>query len=215
MRNETISLVDQALRQANDGVSKLNSDVRHLQGYSGVKVRHLLNNLAAQFTPYVEVGCYLGSTLIAAAYGNSGLIVGVDNFTDETRPGEYMVGTRRTFLNNLSRYSDIARPSLIDASCWDLKGFFSGVKCCFFDGAHTYEDHVRSVTELGDWFADDVVFVVDDFNRQNVREATDAGIRRSKFVVQLSMRFGADKTDDGEGWWNGIGVYLLSRSGSF
>ena len=201
--------VDAAVARALNFESKLPPDTLALEGYSGYKGRHLLNNLAAVFTPYVEVGCFWGSTLICAAYKNEGLIVGVDNFTDETKPGHYMLASRQRLLRTLEAYSDIARPSLIDASCWNVP--LSGFKCCFFDGGHTEQEHADSLIRLAPWFTDCFVFVVDDYNRQNVRDGTQRGIEMAKLKVESFTGVGGMGTDDKEGWWNGMGIFVLSK----
>ena len=204
-----IANVMRAIELAERFKSKLPPETLPLTGYSGRMGRHFLNNLAAVFTPYVEVGCFQGSTLICAAYGNTGLIVGVDNFTDETKPCVYMVETRKALLSSLREHSARARPSLIDSPCWDVK--LSGIVCCFFDGAHTEQDHVDSVTRLYPWFTRQFVFVVDDFNRKNVRDGTDRGIEAATLRVDFHRHLGASATDDTAGWWNGFGVYVLSK----
>lgn len=206
---ETVLAVEHAIAAAQLYRSKLPPETLPLAGYSGRKGRHLLNNLAALFTPYVEVGCYRGSTLISAAYDNKGLIVGVDNFTDETKPGQFMVGTRQVLLDNLRAYSAWARPSLIDAPCWDVP--LSGFACGFFDGGHTEEDHLNAVTRLHTWFQPCFVFVVDDFNRQNVRDGTLRGIKEASLVTEFYRHLGAEIGDDADGWWSGMGVFVLSR----
>lgn len=189
--------------------SKLPQETLDLPGYSGRKGRHFLNNLAAAFSPYVEVGCFQGSTLICAAYKNDGPVIGIDNFTDETKPGVYMVDTRRALLLAMLDHSHLSRPSLIDASCWDVK--LAGVSCCFFDGAHSEQDHVDSVVRLYDWFRSEFVLVVDDFNRKNVRIGTEKGIEQCKLRVLFRTHLGAEAVDDSIGWWNGFGVYVLSK----
>jgi hypothetical protein len=190
--------------------SKLPPETLPLNGYSGKKGRHLVNNLAAAFTPYVEVGCFQGSTLICAAYENQGRIIGVDNFTDETKPGRYMVENRKALLANLSTYSHVARPSVIDGACWDLK--LSGFRCCFYDGAHAEDDHRRAITDLLPWFTQQFVFVVDDFNRDNVRAGTEEGLHLAGLLPVFHVHLGKGATDDADGWWNGIGVYVLENA---
>jgi hypothetical protein len=207
-----MSMVQQvkiALEKAERFESKLPPDTLPLVGYSGHKGRHLLNNLAALFTPYVEVGCFRGSTLICAAYDNAGLILGVDNFTDECRLGEYMVETRRALLQNMAQYSDRSRCSLIDSPCWAVN--LTGVPCCFYDGGHTEQDHANALVMLARWFCGQFVFVVDDFNRQGVRDGTQRGIDGAKLTVDFYAYLGAAEVDDTVGYWSGMGVYVLSK----
>lgn len=204
-----IDALNNAIAKAGRFESKLPPETLEIEGYSGRMGRHFLNNLAGRFQPYVEVGCFRGSTLICAAYDNPGLVVGVDNFTDETQPGTYMAGTRQTLLENMRCHSDRSRPSLLDASCW--KVHLTGFQCCFFDGAHTEQDHMDAVTHLSTWMTPQFVFVVDDFNRQSVREGTLRGIAAGNLRIDFELWLGAQGTDDRTGWWNGFGVYVLSK----
>ena len=207
-----VDLTALAVERAERWESKLPPDAFNFDdSYSGRKGRHLLNNLAGTFLPYIEVGCYLGSTLIAAAYDNPGLVVGVDNFTDETKPGRYMVENRRRLLERLSHFSDRARPSLIDAPCWDLK--LTGFLCGFYDGDHSAQAHIDALVKLAPWFSQSFVYVIDDYNRQNVRDGTAAGISAARLKVDFEMRLGEHAPpDDRLGWWNGIGVFVFTKS---
>lgn len=207
--DQVVRLCRQAIDDAQALKSKLTPEAMTGEGYSGKCVRHLVNNLAAAFTPYVEVGCYQGSTLIAAGWGNKGLILGIDNFSDETKPGQYMVETRRRFLCNLAKWSGEARPAFIDGSCWDVA--LSGVQCCFFDGDHSEQSHYDSIDKLYGWFDQVFVFAVDDFNRENVRTSTQAAIASRGLSIHFSAWLGRNGTDDREGWWNGVGVYVLGK----
>lgn len=202
-----------AIEQANQYRSKLPMEAFNFDdSYSGRKGRHLLNNLATLFKPYFEVGCYLGSTLIAASYDNPGLIVGIDTFVDATKPGVYMVDTRRRLLDRLSKYSDRARPSLIDASCWDLKPL-GAFQCCFYDGDHTEQAQADALIKMYDWFTPQFTLVVDDYNRQNVRDGTRRGITERELRVDYEIWLGGgiEPPDDRLGWWNGMGVFVLSK----
>src|SRR5262249_22594802 len=65
------------------GASRLEPEGLAIEGMSDARMRRLLNTLGSRVRTYLEVGCYHGSTLIAAAYRNPRLwALGVDNFTE-------------------------------------------------------------------------------------------------------------------------------------
>ena len=206
-----VSQVEQAIARATNFQSKLPADTLPLTGkaMSGKRERHLLNNLAAVFTPYVEVGCFHGSTLLAAAYRNTGLIVGVDNFVSGS-------GNRQTLLQNLMTYGE-ARASVIDASCWNVP--LTGFRCCFWDGPHTKEDQKNALVALRHWYTDTFVFVVDDWQRPEVVEGTREGIATAGLRVDFEKVLTspgdpaafANGVGNSDWWWCSLGVFVLTQ----
>ena len=56
--------------------SKLPDDVLSIKSYTGLKIRHFLNNLCEPpSTVFLEIGAWHGGTAAAAAFGNSGIFV--------------------------------------------------------------------------------------------------------------------------------------------
>lgn len=206
-----VSQVEQAIAHALNFQSKLPADTLPLTGkaMSGKRERHLLNNLAASFTPYVEVGCFHGSTLLAAAYRNTGLIVGVDNFASGAN-------NRQTLLQNLMTYGE-ARASLIDASCWSVP--LTGFRCCFWDGPHSKEDQKNALVALRHWYADTFVYVVDDWQRPEVSEGTMEGITTAGLKIEFQKELTspgdpasfASGVGNSDWWWCSLGVFVLTQ----
>ena len=81
--------------------SKLPSWILELEGMSGKKYRHFINNLI-NFVPnckYLEIGCWKGSTLCSALYNNNVIAYTVDNW------GEFG-GPKVEFQNNVKKCMD-------------------------------------------------------------------------------------------------------------
>ena len=78
--------VKASLEMADNERSKLSEREREIHGLSSTRLRCLINNLcAAEKCSYLEIGAYTGSTLIAAARGNTVNVVGVDSFLYDDR----------------------------------------------------------------------------------------------------------------------------------
>lgn len=206
-------LVKKAVEDAGAMKSKMPPETLDIPGMSGKRGRHLLNNLATWFTPYIEVGTHVGSTLISAAYHNKGLIVGNDCFVgvDQYDPYNppYVPQYRRLLMENMARYAEDSRPSFIDSPCWGLN--LSGFKCCFFDGGHLEIDHANSLPLIRPWMTDTFVFVVDDWMRDNVRTGTFRGMEVSRLRVDYQHDLPGTGEGDNEGFWCGMAVFVLSK----
>src|SRR5512135_2256697 len=101
--DDLVAFVKDALARAEAGQSQLSEEVLALKGMSGRKTRHAFNNLCARpNTRYLELGCYLGSTLISALYLNAAVGVGVDDFMQfvKDKPRETLQENLRTYLQH-------------------------------------------------------------------------------------------------------------------
>src|SRR5688500_9581314 len=88
--------IKQAFEDAELLQSKIPAEyITKLTGLSSPKVWHLLNNLCAQSDSYLEIGTYMGSSLMAALYNNKHVVAtAVDNFCMKPK-------TRSHFFHNV------------------------------------------------------------------------------------------------------------------
>ena len=156
-----------------------------LQGMSSRKVRHLLNNLCGMLgaeagddggCAYLEVGTYLGSTLLAALWGNGAVLrsaVAIDNFSEfggganeqvlheHLRihlAGQKHVRERLQVINNDSFAVDRAALAAFarGGAAGDArilpgdaeKGHTEGYTLYLYDGDHSFEAHYRAFEYL-------------------------------------------------------------------
>lgn len=190
-----------AIQAANKNSSKIDSYLmKELQGLSSPKVRHLLNNLAAQAKSYLEIGCYLGGTLRAALHSNEHLYaVAVDNFCMKPQ-------TRQNFFDNTSmlKFEFFEQ----DSFTVDLSKITQPIELYFYDGDHSFEATQKAIEYYYDVLADEFVLVVDDWNAKRIPNAifTIAQQLNLKVVENYDLM----SAPKGE-WWNGLGVIKFSK----
>ena len=74
-----IKAIDKAINDARDEISGMDIACFNIGGYTSPCIRHLLNNLGALSTSYLEIGVHRGSTFCAAMSNNPHLFgVAVD-----------------------------------------------------------------------------------------------------------------------------------------
>lgn len=130
--------------------SKLPSAALFVEGFSSEKVRHLLNNLC-QFPKgrYLEVGCWKGSTFIAALYGNEKQVecaISIDNWSELGGPSFDFRTNCAIWLTNVPY-----KFHSFDCFAIDPKRFITDkINVYFYDGAHPEEDKKNAFTHFND-----------------------------------------------------------------
>ena len=180
-------------------------EVLSLKSYTGLKIRHLLNNLCEPLeTVFLEIGAWHGGTAAAAAFGNSGSFTTVDKFCDF---GGDAAGTR----GNFARAGVNVR--LIEQDCWEIPmpQLPQEVNVFFYDGPHDYDSHKRALPHFIDAMAPLFVFLVDDWEDPLVRHATFKGVEELGLKILAYLWLGSERHEDLDGWWNALGVFILAK----
>jgi hypothetical protein len=177
-------------------------------GMSGHAVRHLINNVcSAPGTKYLEVGLYRGSTFFSALCGNTLTATGIDDWTE-------FEGPRQEFEKNVADYvgkSDIGIYNCDFRKLEINEESFEKYNTYFYDGGHSHNDHRDALTKLLPALADPFIYMVDDYNQDEVRSGTQVGIEEAGLLATFCTRLGADRKDDAYGWWNGLLLSVLCR----
>jgi hypothetical protein len=190
------------------GDSRLSSDVLALEGLSDRNMRLLLNNLGELVATYVEIGTYVGSTLVAVAYGNPALVaVGIDNFSERFSTLAPEVDIRTTLTANVARYAPHVRVIEADFKKVDPACLPPAIECLFYDAAHDFDSQYEGIVRFAGNYADECVLIVDDWNGEQVRDATYAGLADVARRTGHHVSFSAALCDT----WNNVGVFVLSR----
>jgi predicted O-methyltransferase YrrM len=197
-------MILEAINRAEKGKSKLSQAyIERLNGLSSPKIWHTLNNLAANSTAYLEVGTYMGSTLMAATCANTHLYtVAVDNFCMKPH-------TRNHFFHNV-KHIDF---KFIEDDCFsiDLKEIEKPIDLYFFDGEHTYEAQYNAIDYYLPAMADEFIFVVDDWTNAPVKNGTLDAIKKNNLqIIECQIR-GEGKLKDKDGWWCGFASFKLKK----
>lgn len=221
---QLIDHVIAAINAADNFESKLNQNPAALQveGMTGLKYRHLLNNLASlSGANYLEVGSWKGSTAIAALYGNGSTLrraVIIDNFSEfQTDP------IKETLFNNLNQFATGCNWSFYDHDCFSIDKdatFDTPIDIYFYDGHHSYESQKQAFTYFDDIFADVFIAIVDDYDWfggvfGNVRKGTLDAFRELGYKILFMRELGNYPGDhhlgDSTNWWNGVFVAVVQK----
>jgi len=186
--------------------SKLDAESSAVQGFTGIKIRHLLNNLGSFSTNYLEIGVHKGATFVAANFGNSMNSYCCDNWVDFDEQGR----SRKEFYYNKGRL--LNNPiKVFDQSCWDLTADQIDTKIDFYlyDGPHDYEDQVMALSVIHPFLAETFIYCVDDWDWEMVHTGAREGIRRANLEVLFEQEFVGGGSDPN--WWNGFYVAVLRK----
>lgn len=221
--------VQNCINLAERGESKLPREVwdtEKLFGMSSPKNRHFLNNLldrtlAAPYGVerfrYLEIGCWKGSTAIAALYKNPGVAYWVvDDFSTVWNPRLRFEGdTIKTELfDNFNTYLGHP-PNLIEQDVFSINPAeynISNVNFYFYDGSHTELDQYNGIMYFFDQLADDFVIIVDDYMEHQVREGTHRAVlellKTNRMIVYYEAALGSLNNGNLNHWWNGLYVMV-------
>lgn len=206
---DAIARVERSLDSGNRKSSKLSVEASAVPGMTSLHIRHFLNALCSEETcSYLEVGCLGGATLIAASYRNEGRFIGVDDFSEA-----WGTDMRDALNGHLHRFKAECSVEFVEKDCWEFaaRSCSKSIEVMFYDGAHTYADHLRVCTQLFQMLKDLAIVVVDDWNESDVRDGTRDGLALSGFKVRREWELTTDRNGDSRSWWNGIFVAVLER----
>lgn len=220
-------IIDTALQGA--GKSKLTNEViDSVGGFISPNNRHLLNNLGAISTHYLECGSHVGSSLISTVYGNDNLrsAIGIDNFSlfdggnnarhdfyehcDKFIPNRYKLLEKDYFTVT---ENDIAIGITSSDKESTMQYNVNPLDLYFFDGSHDYESQRMGIIYFSQFFADECIVVVDDFMWDEPQQGTWDGIREAGLKIKFAVTLDSGvRSDCGErGFWNGLFVALIEK----
>lgn len=211
---QIIKHIDESIEKANNNISNLHSGILNLEGYSGNKTRHLYNNICnIDGINYLEIGTYLGSTLISSSYRNNIYSFGVENWSEFGGPKNQCIKNIKTHIPN-------DKFSLIEKNCFeisrkDLKDKYIDVY--LYDGNHEYDSHVKAITYFEKFLSDISIVIIDDFrsdgNWISVTSGTTEGFKKSNLEILYNKTIESKQEKYGrENFWNGCGIFLCSKS---
>jgi hypothetical protein len=194
--------IKEAFERAENLQSKIPAEyIPKLTGLSSPKIWHLLNNLAAQADNYLEIGTYMGSSLMAALYGNSVSAVAVDNFCMKPK-------TRGHFFKNVK---DL-KFKFIEKDCFTIDpNELEPIDLYFYDGEHSRDSQYKAIVHFLPAMKQEFIYVCDDWNNSPVREGTFAAIQDCKLEIMEFHERRHESMKDKENWWCGIACIKLRK----
>lgn len=213
-----VALVKRAFARANNEGSEIDPQLLKLHGMSGRLYRHFINNLIRECESphYLEVGSWSGSTLCAAISNNAVWATAIDNWSQ-------FGGPKTEFELNVARFrTPQAYTNFIESDFravdYKLIGPFD---IYLFDGPHEYQDQYDGLALALPALADQFVFIVDDWNFEDVRSGTKKAIADIGLEVEYSIeiRSSLDGTHptiahENSDWHNGYFISVLRKSRS-
>lgn len=195
---------------AENGISKIDENLKLMEGMSGIKTRHFYNNiLTIEGTRYLEIGTWKGSSVCSAMCGNSSSVLCIDNWSE-------FGGPKSEFLENFEKYKGNNNAKYIESDCFQIDISTIGkFNIYMYDGNHSYDSHYKSLTYFIDAMEDEFILIVDDWNWIEVQNATMDSIRDLKLNIlwnkEIKINNEGITTHDKNGWWNGISVFLIKK----
>jgi hypothetical protein len=194
--------IQKAFSNAEKLKSKIPDDyIKTLTGLCSPRVWHLLNNLCSESDSYLEVGTYMGSSLMAAMYGNNASATAIDNFCMKPK-------TRGHFFNNTKHM----KFTFIEKDAFEINPqMVNNVGLYFYDGEHSFDSQYKALSHFLPSMKTEFVYVCDDWNNTPVQAGTFKAIEDCNLdIVEMDERKN-DKMKDVDGWWCGIAVFKLRK----
>ena len=207
------TLVEVAFQNAENNISKITNDIIAIDGMSGKKTRHFYNNLLnVADARYLEIGTWKGSTTCAAMFGNKAKVLCIDNWSE-------FGGPRSEFLINFERFKGDNDANFIESDCFNVDvSALPKFNIYMYDGNHSNESHYNALLHYYNCLDDVFIFIVDDWNWEDVRDGTIKSIQKLnlKVLYEKEIRLTQDGSTTpepllSETWWNGIYVAILQK----
>lgn len=200
--------VKNCIEKAETGVAELPQRILDLPGYSGDKVKHLLYYLAKlPNASYLEIGCFYGSTLIAALYQNTDLseAIAIDNWSE-------FGGPKLEFQSNCAQEIPLAPLRFFEADCFAISKdlFHNPINLYFYDGRHQFLDQKQAFTYYDSVLDDVFVAIVDDWNWGEVRGGTLEAFKELNYQVHFAKEITSDSIEK-QNWWNGLLIAVIEK----
>jgi hypothetical protein len=216
-----VALVREAFRMSLVDRSGVDPGVLAIDGMSGRRYRHFINNLIGMIPDahYLEIGTWSGSTLCAAINGNAVKATAIDNWSQFHAWAE--IGGPKTMLKeNLKRFrTGQAYVSLIESDFRAVDyGALGPFNVYLFDGPHDRIDQYDGLRLPQPCLEQDFVYIVDDWNWASVRNGTRAAIESVGVTVLYSLEIRSSLDDShptpsrqDSDWHNGYCIAVLRK----
>jgi len=211
--------------------SKINHQVIHIDGKCGLYVKHFLNNLCGVgLASHLELGTGTGASIISASFKNSGNFLTIDDWRRRATLKEEFIKNKR-ILSPFCNFV-LLEEDLFNVNVSKLNKF----KTLFWDGDHSQEGIFNSFLKYDPVFDEKFVFVLDDWNYPQTKNAVDFIKNTNKYNVlfekiietdfedvlitgdhstsTISTKDTIDPIDPNKQkfpWWNGIYIALMSK----
>jgi hypothetical protein len=198
-------VINKAFVNADNNVSNITNDIINIDGMSGTKTRHFYNNLLNfEDARYLEIGTWKGSSVCSAMYKNNAKVVCIDNWSEFNGP-------KQVFLDNFNKYKGNNDAQFIESDSFKVDvSLLPKFNVYLYDGDHSDICHYNALVHFYNCLDDTFIFIVDDWNWENVRKQTYKSIDYLKLTILFQKEIILPSVNK-ETWWNGIFVAILQK----
>lgn len=209
-----IQLIEECIANAEKRISKLTPDALMVPALSSLNIRHLMNNLGAICTNYLEVGVHKGGLFCSTLFKNENIkfAYAIDNWASDENVLETAFKEFHKNQKEAKCKNTITVISRADAFA-DKVGWVTPmlpIDLYLYDAGHSEEDQYMALAHYIPFMADEFIFCVDDYDWDDVRNGTERGIKETGVEVLFSNVWKGNDHDN-EGAWNGFAVFLLKK----
>lgn len=217
VNSELVSRIDSLIeRNTRKFYPHKNIRIRFLDGFSGQSFRGFINEVL-KIDPegvYLEVGVWKGSTAASALSANTNPAILIDKF--ESIPDIESLAEQN--LRSILKRKNVGLLKLDYEKEFDLLPSLSNVRFFFFDGGHTFDNHLFAAKSISKMQNSWILFLVDDYSKwDHIGHATTTGLLQNDSKVQARWFLHPHK-NDGFGrfgrWHNGLGIFLIVHENS-
>jgi len=207
------TLIEKAFQNAENNISKITNDIINMDGMSGTKTRHFYNNLLTiEDARYLEIGTWKGSSVCSAMCNNKANVICIDNWSE-------FGGPKNEFLVNFEKFKGENDGTFIENDCYNVDvSVLPKFNIYMYDGNHTNDSHYKALLHYYNCLDDIFIFIVDDWNWNDVRDGTINSIEKLnlKILYEKEVRLTWDNSHTpqplaADTWWNGIYIAILQK----
>ena len=212
---QKIEAIKGAIERANNLQSKMDATAWAVPALSSLRIRHLMNNLGAISTRYMECGVHKGGLFCSTLRNNffNGLAA-IDNWaSDDTSDDKAFP----QFRDNVEKCMPLGQCLMIDTRKSDTFSvdpttlLMQPYDLYLYDADHSYESQKRAMTYFLPAMADEFILCVDDYDWEDVWKGTQDGLKDAGVEILYEHAF-IGNDHDNMGWWNGFYVALIRKN---
>lgn len=216
-----IEQIQAAIFYAEQRQSKITPLALAVPMLGSLQIRHLLNNLGAISTNFLDVGSHVGGSYCSAVFKNNNLdnAFAVDSWESDATDGH---NHERDFRENAVFFTPAngEKPTfmaIIKSECFEVDlSQFDDIKIDFYsyDAGHSQEQQKQALIYYKPVLADEFIYVCDDWMFEGVKEGTLEGIKEGGYEILFATELLNDNGEfyQNEQWWDGYAVFLLKKN---
>src|SRR5882762_1491374 len=201
---DKIELIQSAIIMAERRESKITPLALAVPMLGSLQIRHLLNNLGAISTNFLDIGSHVGGSYCSAVFKNNNLdnAFAIDSWESDATDGHNHEGD---FRENAAFFTpaNVEKPTfmaIIKSECFEVDlNQFDDVKIDFYsyDAGHGREQQKQALIYYKPVLADEFIYVCDDWTYGEVKEGTMEGIEEGGYEILYQRELLNDTSGDG------------------